>query len=340
MRRFTPIALWGLFACCANPTGSAAAEWDIDPQFGNGGTADLDSADFAEVSPPLMQADGKILVCGTGISSDRLNYGEYLWRLDRGRQSRYDVRKRRTSSSRDGQLLRFLCGFGVAARRQDCAGRSHERRCLLDCPIACRAFHPQVRYGRQHRHGVQCGRGSRFDRRRQPGTTGTSQNRPRQRRRHRRCAVDLSDQIALFRLRADGTVDPAFGEHGSAFLKVPPPVEGQPYAYVSAVAFDTQRRIVVGGIRATITKHWRYGFRATATSISPLAITAPDDCVLRRAISHRQPMALQDDDGVLFGGTAYFDDAGPLTHSQVDGGETDRYRRAGSFVRKTQAWQS
>lgn len=78
-------SLWptGLLLCAS--ASAWAAEGDLDLSFGDQGVALIESTDvaYAEPTGPLVQADGRIVTCGIGLSTDGTHYAGFLSRINR-----------------------------------------------------------------------------------------------------------------------------------------------------------------------------------------------------------------------------------------------------------------
>ncbi|HTD67438.1 MAG TPA: delta-60 repeat domain-containing protein, partial [Candidatus Limnocylindria bacterium] len=60
------------------------SEGDLDAAFGTGGMQIIGSSQGSSfgVTPPLVQADGKIVVCGSGLSTDGTHFAGFVYRLN------------------------------------------------------------------------------------------------------------------------------------------------------------------------------------------------------------------------------------------------------------------
>ena len=69
----------------AMPLAASAAAGDVDPAFGDSGVATMSAFDLDWGNPagPVVQHDGRIVVCGVGLSADGSHYTTMLYRLTR-----------------------------------------------------------------------------------------------------------------------------------------------------------------------------------------------------------------------------------------------------------------
>ncbi len=227
---------------CAALVQGAAFAARIDESFGDRGLALIGAAedDLYQPSAPVVQDDGKILVCGNGLSRDGLAYGRYLYRMNSqglpdigfGDAGRVELHAGPSISwaacdalgQRNGKIIAAVIGPEVSVFRFELDGSADAsfgaegvRTHAIDPRLAEGYYIPATWIG-------------------DDGTLVYA-------------GPVYPNRFAASRVQPDGTLDSTFGEDGLAL--VDGPVAEYWYPHMAAMAVDSAGRVLLVGTMAT-----------------------------------------------------------------------------------------
>lgn len=241
IRRSKLLTVMASGVCAALVQGAAVAA-SIDESFGDRGLAFIGAAedDLYYPSAPVVQDDGKILVCGTGLSRDGSAYGRYLYRMD--------ARGRPDIGFGDAGRVELRAGPSIFPAACDALGQRNGKIIAAVIGLEVSVFRFELDGSADASFG--------------PGGVRTHAIDPRLAEGFYIPATWVGDdgtlvyagpvypnRFAVSRVRPDGTLDKAFGDSGLAI--VDGPVAEFWYPDLGAVVSDHAGRVLVVGSMAT-----------------------------------------------------------------------------------------
>jgi len=302
---------------------AAASDGDLDPSFGDNGVVQIEPADTQtlDLSSPVVQGDGKIIVCGTSVSIYQWKYAGFV--------ARFNAAGSPDASFGQGGRI----DLGNLFVNPGCAGTVLQH----DGKIVLNTFSDVDGPGVPVEFDVQIARlNSDGSKDMDFGYAGVSHmdfmfgdydgQAPMVIQPDGAIVIGLAaspNSLGIARVRADGSNDSSFGVDGRVTIEFPP--AGNLISGVHGILIDAQGRIVVAGYVATggaVGSNIADFAAARVLSDGTLDASFGDG---GRVIVHfdgRSSFAevalLQDDGGIVLAGAASYPDASNVGDPNYD----------------------